>query len=45
MFYNSGPVYFTYLFVSLYVFSLLRTVDTSKSDRNKYMKYVLIYIL
>jgi hypothetical protein len=38
MVYNSGPVYFSYLIVSLYIYRLLRKVDTEKEYRRQYMK-------
>ncbi|CAD8122918.1 unnamed protein product [Paramecium sonneborni] len=46
MAYNSGPVYFSYMIVSLYIFKLLRKVDTDKTFRQQYMKqYVYDYML
>lgn len=38
MLFNGGPVYFSYLMVSLYIFKLLRTIDTKKEIKTMYMR-------
>lgn len=40
MIFNSGPVYFSYLFMSLYLYRLLRNVESDKAIREHYKKYL-----